>query len=189
MAYKLEETENMIKSLTDKIKKTDDLIKQLDEIGKRFVDSNEVLNEHRLRISDLLEQQSKFNGSVNEQIEMINQMVVKQNNETHQMISESDKYVKQLEVSTQIAINDVKKEISTMDQSIKNQFLEIQVDLNKKVDRLMDSINLLSNSMIKEINVVKVTLGKEEVIQRKRFKVIVVILVIVGTSVLISYLF
>lgn len=60
MAYKLENTEQTIKSVTEKIKKADDLIIKLDGVLNEFKTSNEDLKTNKLEIEGLISKHETF---------------------------------------------------------------------------------------------------------------------------------
>lgn len=165
MAYKLEETEKAIKSVSEKIKTADALIDKLNDVNNGFINASQSLETNQGKIETLFNQQKT----------MYDEIVVKIQNT-------DERSIKFIESS----FMDIQKHLISLEQSIKTVILELHIGLDRKNEKLIDQIDKLRHEFEKELFGMKELYTKQGESSKNRYIisgiafVVLTILTIVG---------
>ena len=191
MVYKLESTENVVKSVNEKIKKADDLIIKLDEVLSSYNDSNNKITSNKEQIEKMISEQNGF-------IESLKLAHTKQKDTFDSSMGYftdiSSKYVQDLRdeqntlseamKKTQKEHEDfIERKISESYQETTKQLMEVQLELNKKYEKVYDHIN----KVFENINAMnKLNLDNHNCLLRKNKTNFLVVSLLITISILVN---
>lgn len=183
MAYKLENTAQIIESMNQKIKTADDLISQLGEASQQMQKVDGVQRETKAMIDGIIAEQQLIHQQVTDSFEKQNITFSQFIEETKQEIQNLEEYqknqgelvVKYIDdkiLSTDEHLKSIEKNIVNhieeaqktqlkaldyVEQKMMNQILQLQVDLDRKMNQLKE----MNDQYKDELNHITTSLSKK----------------------------
>jgi ABC-type transporter Mla subunit MlaD len=148
MAYKLEDTEKVVKSVNEKIKKADDLIVKLEEVLSAFDLSNDDLENSKKTIEKLISEQTRFIESM----KLSQEEQKKYADESMKdFTNTSAKNFEDLRIIQKEHEDFIEKKVNESYQETTKNLMELQLELNRKYDKLNNFFDKI-NDTLKEMD-------------------------------------